>query len=96
MHRLVDAPWPGNVRELKHAIERAVLLTPGAIIAPVDLPTVRGSASADGFGGEVVPMKAMQRRYAEWVLEKLGGRKMMACEKLDIDPKTLNKLLGPE
>lgn len=31
---LYGYPWPGNVRELEHVIERAVLLSPGAEIAP--------------------------------------------------------------
>ncbi|MBL8071943.1 MAG: sigma-54-dependent Fis family transcriptional regulator, partial [Nitrospira sp.] len=30
--------WPGNVRELEHAIERAVALSPHAVICPEDLP----------------------------------------------------------
>lgn len=96
MRRLVEGAWPGNVRELEHAIERAVLLAQGPIINATELPTVRMTASADGFGDDVTSMRAMQRRYAEWALDKLGGRKMLACEKLDIDPKTLNKLLGPD
>ena len=33
----------------------------------------------------------MQRRYAAWALDKLGGRKMLTCEKLGIDSKTLAK-----
>lgn len=31
-------PWPGNVRELKHAIERAVILSPGPEINADELP----------------------------------------------------------
>ena len=34
--RLYD--WPGNVRELRNAIERAVVVTRGALIGPEDLP----------------------------------------------------------
>ena len=30
--------WPGNVRELQHVIERAVILTAGALINVDDLP----------------------------------------------------------
>lgn len=30
--------WPGNIRELSNVIERAVALTPGQIIGPLDLP----------------------------------------------------------
>jgi transcriptional regulator with PAS, ATPase and Fis domain len=31
-------PWPGNVRELRNAIERAVVIAEGDMIAPQDLP----------------------------------------------------------
>lgn len=31
--------WPGNVRELRNAVERAVVVTRGALIVPEDLPT---------------------------------------------------------
>jgi DNA-binding NtrC family response regulator len=35
---LVEAPWPGNVRELKNLIESMVVLAPGSIIRPEDIP----------------------------------------------------------
>jgi len=35
---LMRYSWPGNVRELEHAVERAVILAPGAEIRPDDLP----------------------------------------------------------
>ena len=35
---LVDFAWPGNVRELQHVVERAVILTQGALIGVDDLP----------------------------------------------------------
>jgi DNA-binding NtrC family response regulator len=31
---LVNHEWPGNVRELAHAVERAVILTPGSVLEP--------------------------------------------------------------
>jgi DNA-binding NtrC family response regulator len=38
MEILVDAPWPGNVRELKNLIESMVVLAPGSVIRPEDIP----------------------------------------------------------
>ena len=38
MQTLMNYPWPGNVRELRNLIERMVLLSPGPIIQPGDLP----------------------------------------------------------
>ena len=31
-------PWPGNIRELANLIERLVIMYPGGVIAPSDLP----------------------------------------------------------
>jgi len=33
--------WPGNVRELQHAVERAVILTPGAVLLASSFETIR-------------------------------------------------------
>ncbi|MCW7754741.1 sigma-54 dependent transcriptional regulator [Desulfobotulus sp. H1] len=35
---LLDYAWPGNVRQLENVMERAVLLAPGPMITPEDLP----------------------------------------------------------
>jgi two-component system, NtrC family, nitrogen regulation response regulator NtrX len=34
----VGYDWPGNVRELRNMVERLVIMAPGAVIAPDDLP----------------------------------------------------------
>jgi DNA-binding NtrC family response regulator len=33
--------WPGNVRELQHAVERAVILTPGSVLTASSFDTIR-------------------------------------------------------
>ncbi len=38
---LQSYPWPGNVRELQHAVERAVILSPDAMIGPNAFDAVR-------------------------------------------------------
>lgn len=35
---LKNYPWPGNVRELKNLVERVVIMTPGPVIQPRDIP----------------------------------------------------------
>ena len=51
LDRLLAYPWPGNVRELGNVIERAVVLSSGAVLdAEVTLPTV----SASGAPGSLV------------------------------------------
>jgi DNA-binding NtrC family response regulator len=37
LRAMLEHPWSGNVRELEHAIERAVLMTSGSVIARGDL-----------------------------------------------------------
>ena len=98
MTLLLEYSWPGNVRELEHAIARAVVLGRSEEAAPSDFPAAisakRGRRPSIDFGDEIIPVRELQRRYASWVLERVGGRKMAACEKLGIDGKTLNKWLA--
>ncbi len=98
MALLLEYGWPGNVRELQHAVARAVLLGRSEAASPADFPTAisekRGRRPTMDFGDEIIPVRELQRRYASWVLEQVGGRKMAACEKLGIDGKTLNKWLA--
>jgi two-component system, NtrC family, response regulator HydG len=100
MTRLMDYAWPGNVRELRHAVSRAVLLGQHVEATAADLTSTIKSAHQKAatidFGDEVVPVRELQRRYAAWALERVGGKKMLACEKLGIDSKTLNKWLERE
>jgi len=90
--------WPGNVRELEHAVGRAVLLGRGREIEPSDLPSPMLSEPTPvrDFGDSVIPVRELQKRYAAWALERLGGRKMVTCEKLGIDAKTLAKWLASD
>src|SRR6185436_18846098 len=46
---LVSADWPGNVRELENTVERAVVLSPGAVIVP-DVVRLLGVPSAPPSG----------------------------------------------
>jgi DNA-binding NtrC family response regulator len=38
LHILVDYDWPGNVRELRNLVESMVVLAPGRVIRPEDIP----------------------------------------------------------
>ncbi|MEO7114214.1 MAG: sigma 54-interacting transcriptional regulator, partial [Polyangiaceae bacterium] len=95
---LFEYSWPGNVRELEHTIERVVLLGRGADVTPADLPASfrANSQSETLFSGAILPIREVQRRYAVWAFEQLGARKMVTAEKLEIDDKTLARLLSKE
>jgi two-component system response regulator HydG len=87
--------WPGNVRELQHVVERAVLLGREPEMTAADLPKTftEPKPPRAEFGASVVPMRAMQRQYAAWALAQLEGHKRRTCEALELDLKTLNRLL---
>jgi two-component system response regulator HydG len=96
---LVAYGWPGNVRELENTIDRVAVLGTSAEIAAGDLPAAimsRGASPRPGesFSGPVASLAEIDRRYAAWALEQMDGRKLATAEKLDIDRKTLAKLLG--
>jgi two-component system response regulator HydG len=92
--------WPGNVRELEHLLERLAVLCRSETATLEDLPphiVSRAAApSALDFGDTVLPIRELQRRYASWALQRLGGAKMATCEALGIDSKTLSKWLGAD
>jgi two-component system response regulator HydG len=94
---LLAYDWPGNVRELAHVLEKLVLLGRAAVIEPEELPAdVRhpGQQAVPEFQGDVLPIRDLQRRYANWALTQLGGHKGKTAEKLGIDAKTLWKWLN--
>ncbi|HEY1548588.1 MAG TPA: sigma-54 dependent transcriptional regulator, partial [Kofleriaceae bacterium] len=92
--RLIDHAWPGNVRELAHAVERCVLLVDTAEVHAEDLPVSIGvpAPGAPEFN-EIVALREVQRRYARWAFEQFGGNKARTADQLEIDVKTLSKLL---
>lgn len=46
--------WPGNVRELRNLVERLLILGPGEVVRPADLPLLSGApAAADARLGEL-------------------------------------------
>ncbi|MBI4413564.1 MAG: sigma-54-dependent Fis family transcriptional regulator [candidate division NC10 bacterium] len=89
---LVDYPWPGNVRELANAIERLILLTPGEVLGPEELPPNIRSPLGTPYGRSRGPtsLAEMERLHITRVLSETGGKKMQAARLLGIDLKTLN------
>ena len=94
---LQEYGWPGNVRELENAMERAVILTPGAVIEATALPERVVTRRAEPLVTErqaVNPsLEAIERAYIMWVLQSEGGNKSRAADVLGIDPSTLYRKL---
>jgi two-component system response regulator HydG len=100
--KLLAYSWPGNVRELRNVIERAVALTRYEQIAIEDLPEKIRNYRSDQVvvGGhdpaELLPMKEVERRYIQHVLNTVGGNKTTASRILGLDRKTLYRKLSSD
>ncbi|MCB1054052.1 MAG: sigma-54-dependent Fis family transcriptional regulator [Acidobacteria bacterium] len=95
MHLLQSYSWPGNVRELANTIEGLLLLVPGDVIHPEDLPqnirpTLRDSREIQTVVVPV-PLTDVERLHIERTLRYTEGRKAPAARLLGIDVKTLTK-----
>ncbi len=90
--------WPGNIRELRNLVERMVVLARGNVIDVKDIPAqVRGAVQ--GEGGEVridadLTVDEMEKRMIIQALEKTGGNRTKAAEKLGISRRTLHRKLN--
>ena len=90
---MVEYHWPGNVRELLHIIQRAVLLSPNAVIEPTDLPLeiqqLKGKM-AEGVKENPKTLADAERQHIMSILKEANGpRGGKAAQILGIDPKTL-------
>jgi transcriptional regulator with GAF, ATPase, and Fis domain len=88
--------WPGNVRELENAIERAVVLGPGDVILPENLPE-------DVLDTEI-PTKGLLPHFHQVVkrtkrdlilkaLKQSGGSYLEAARTLGLQPTYLHRLI---
>jgi len=99
---LMEYNWPGNVRELENVIERAVVLSPSAIIGADLIPDHVRTAPSFRIPNFVVPPEGLsfkdvitnvERRLIESTLEAAGGVQKKAAELLKIKPTTLNEMI---
>jgi transcriptional regulator with GAF, ATPase, and Fis domain len=64
--------WPGNIRELEHVIERAVILSEGPQLEPIEWLT---PTSGKPSGSEqVLTLEEMERQHIVDVLEQTNWR----------------------
>ncbi|MDP3152229.1 MAG: sigma-54 dependent transcriptional regulator [Archangium sp.] len=96
LSRLSRYHFPGNVRELRNILERALVLETGPELT-LDwlLIPAPGAATRAGFvSSEVETLDALERRYARWALEQLGGKRLDTAKALGISHPTFNKLVN--
>jgi two-component system response regulator HydG len=88
---LVEYAWPGNVRELENLVDRWVITGQKR---EIDLGDVRPGLGdwddpLEQARRELAPLHVMEKRYIDWVMERVGGQKTRAAEILQIDPSTI-------
>ena len=87
--------WPGNLTELAHVLERAVVLSQGALLERDALPDDLGRAS-QGPGGrapsrpdEIVPFVEHERQIIKDALQATGWQVQEAARRLRLGRATL-------
>ena len=102
MDALAEYPWPGNVRELENAVERAVVLCPGATIEVEELPqAVRSGRREPLPASELSPegidfrqaVSSYQERLIREALRRTDGVQRQAARLLKLSPTTLNEMV---
>jgi len=95
IERLQRYEWPGNVRQLENVVARALALNVTGVVSPQDFPEPIGDApeKLSGLAGDMPSLAELSRRYAAHVLQFTGGNKSEAARLLEVDRKTLYKLL---
>ncbi|MDP4856707.1 MAG: sigma-54 dependent transcriptional regulator [Desulfobacterales bacterium] len=91
--------WPGNVRELENLIERLMIMSPGGVITPADLPKSFKETAHDDLYLESVPADAklydtltmIEKTMILRALKKTGYIQSRAAELLGIGKSGLNQ-----
>jgi len=98
MARLVAYDWPGNVRQLENVVARALALNTTGVLGPTDFPEPIGDAPKKlaGLAADMPTLAELNRRYAQHVLTMVGGNKSEAARLLEVDRKTLSRLVEQE
>jgi transcriptional regulator with PAS, ATPase and Fis domain len=87
-------PWPGNVRELRHAVERALLLSPPGTLDPRELvPAGPPSRMTPGDAPPTGSLAQVIREAVVAVLDRHDGNKSAAARTLGISRARLQRIL---
>jgi two-component system, NtrC family, response regulator AtoC len=96
--------WPGNIRELENAIVRAAAMCEGTIRLQdlpervrvnglSSLPAALPESAVKSTVEEWPTLSVIEGRYVARMLEHTGGNKQAAARMLDVDRKTLDRMI---
>ena len=95
--------FPGNVRELENSLRRAVALCSGGVITidclPPEIAKSRVKAAAQErpehrLIADRPSMAELERRYLQLTLEETGWNRRRAAAVLDLDRRTIQRLIA--
>jgi two-component system response regulator HydG len=91
---LMRHDWPGNVRELENVVERAVIMSRGDMITPLEFPEILKELDIDGQASRVdlTPGRSLKEIEKDMILRTLdetGGNRTHAAKLLGISRRTL-------
>ena len=91
---LVAHPWPGNVRELANAVQRALIMAPGAMINPehLQLPVLRDAPAPETMVAPTAAPENIRSAERDLILKTLAavnGSRKQAVQRLGISERTL-------
>ena len=90
--KLTSLPWYGNIRELQHAIEKAVILSDGGMIAAEDIDGGNQTRREKPLE-EVQTLDEMECRMIEKTIKECEGNLSVVAARLGISRQTLyNKI----
>src|SRR5579871_240450 len=103
MAALAAHDYPGNVRELENALRRAVALSSNGLITIDCLPPEISASQKRTAGGAGLEhrliadrptMEELQRRYLQLILEETGWNRRRAAAVLELDRRTIQRLIA--
>jgi two-component system nitrogen regulation response regulator NtrX len=94
--------WPGNVRELKNFIERLIIMTPGELIGPADLPgdfmmlLGQTSDNADPFNAPTLreARLSFEREYLVHRLQECAWNISLTASRIGIERSHLHRKMN--